>query len=297
MFDFRLKVFYTVAKRLNFTKAAEELFITQPAVTKHIHEIETYFKTRLFHRNGTKISLTTAGEILLRHSEELFSIYREMETDVAALNRDIKGTIRIGASTTVAQYILPKYLASFRKRFRDITVELVANNTEHIENFLMENKISFGIIEGQSKRKQLKYSRFLKDELVLCTRQGNPLNKRGAISLNELPRLPLVLREPGSGSLEVVNAALKKAGVKVARLQKEMVLESSESIKSYLIGSDSFAFLSIHAVLNELSNKLLTIVDIKNFSIERYFYFVRLLGESNETNELLIRHLLSDNLK
>ncbi|MBS1934430.1 MAG: LysR family transcriptional regulator [Bacteroidetes bacterium] len=297
MFDFRLKVFHTVAKRLNFTKAAEELFITQPAVTKHIHEIETYFKTQLFHRNGTKIALTEAGKILLKHSEELFSIYREMETDMAALNRNLRGTIKIGASTTVAQYILPKYLASFRKRFSDISVELITGNTEHIENFLLENKIDFGIIEGQSKRKQLKYSRFLKDELVLCTRYGNPLTKKRTISLNELPRLPLVVREYGSGSLEVVNTALKKAGIKIAHLQKEMILESSESIKSYLVGSDCFAFLSIHSVLNELNNKQLAIVDIKNFSIERYFYFVRQQGESNKMNEMVIRHLLSDNLK
>jgi DNA-binding transcriptional LysR family regulator len=297
MFDFRLKVFHTVARRLNFTKAAEELFITQPAVTKHIHEIETYFKSQLFHRNGTKISLTTAGETLFKHTEELFSIYGEMETDMAALKQDVKGTIRIGASTTVAQYILPRYLASFRKRFRDISIELISSNTEHIENFLTEGKIDFGIIEGQSKRKQLKYSRFLKDELVLCTRHGNPLGKKGSVSLNEIVKLPLIMREQGSGSLEVVIAALKKAGVKISQLQKEMVLESSESIKSYLIDSDCFAFLSVHSILNELSNKQLAIIDIKNFSIERYFYFVRQQGESNSKNDLVIRYLLSDNLK
>jgi DNA-binding transcriptional LysR family regulator len=297
MFDFRLKVFHTVAKRLNFTKASEELFITQPAVSKHIHEIEIYFKTQLFHRNGTKVSLTSAGEILLKYTEELFSVYRELETDMAALNQDIQGIIRIGASTTVAQYILPKYLASFRKRFRDISVELVTGNTEHIENYLTAGEIDFGIIEGLSKRKQLRYSKFLKDELVLCTRYGNPLSKKTAISLNDLTGLALVWREHGSGSLEVVNAALKKSGIKIAQLKREITLESSESIKSYLIGSDCFAFLSIHAVLNELSNKLLAIIDIKNFSIERYFYFVRRQGEGSKMNELFIRHLLSDNLK
>ncbi len=124
MFDFRLKVFYTVARRLNFTKAAEELFITQPAVTKHIHEIETYYKTQLFHRNGTKIKLTPAGTALLEHAEQLFNIYRNIEFELAAINENVKGSIRIGASTTVAQYVLPKYLASFKQKFPDIKIEL-----------------------------------------------------------------------------------------------------------------------------------------------------------------------------
>ncbi|HTQ29434.1 MAG TPA: LysR substrate-binding domain-containing protein [Puia sp.] len=297
MFDFRLKVFYTVAKRLNFTRAAEELFITQPAVTKHIREIETYFKTQLFRRNGTRITLTAAGTILFRYTEELFSIYRSMEADIAAMGKELKGTIRIGASTTVAQYILPKYLASFRQRFRDISIELTSSNTEHIEHFLTENKIDFGIIEGQSKRRQLTYSRFMKDELLLCTRQGNPLLRKDMILLSELPRLPMVMREPGSGSLEVVAAALKKAGISITQLQTEMVLESSESIKSYLVSSDCFAFLSMHAVVAELKNKQLSVVSIKNFSIRRYFYFVRQQGESNAMNGLLIKHLRVDNLK
>jgi DNA-binding transcriptional LysR family regulator len=117
MFDFRLKVFYTVASRLNFTKAAEELFITQPAVTKHIHEIETYYKTQLFQRNGTKIKLTPAGAALLAHSEQLFAIYRNIEVDLAAINENVKGTLRIGASTTVAQYVLPKYWLRSGKSF------------------------------------------------------------------------------------------------------------------------------------------------------------------------------------
>jgi DNA-binding transcriptional LysR family regulator len=297
MFDFRLKVFYTVAHRLNFTKAAEELFITQPAVTKHIHEIESYYKTQLFQRNGTRIKLTPAGAVLLEHTEQLFSIYRNIEFELAAMNEHVQGAIRVGASTTVAQYVLPKYLASFKQKFPDIKIALTTNNTEHIENALIANKIDLGIIEGQSKRPQLKYTAFLKDEMVLCTRTGNPFIKKQTISLATLKELPLLIREQGSGSQEVITAALKKAGIKAAQLNIEMVLESTESIKSYLSSSDSFAFLSVHSILKELKSNELTIIDIKELAIERSFYFVKQQGDNQSLPELFMKFISSDNFK
>ena len=297
MFDFRLKVFYTVARRLNFTKAAEELFVTQPAVTKHIHEIETYYKTQLFQRNGTKIKLTPAGTTLLAHAEQLFTIYRNIEVDLAAINENVKGTLRIGASTTVAQYVLPKYLASFRQKFPEINIALTANNTEYIENALIAGKIDFGIIEGQSKRPQIRYASFLKDEIVLCTRTGNPLIKKQTISLPALKELPLLMREQGSGSQEVIVAALKKAGVKLSQLKIEMVLESTESIKSYISSSDSFALLSIHSILKELKSNELTIIDIKDLHIERNFFFVKQQGDNQPLTGLFMKFISSDNLK
>ena len=116
MFDFRLQVFYTVARRLTFTKAAEELFISQPAVSKHINETEKYFSVKLFERNGTKITLTPAGQTLLQHTEKLFNFYRNMEFEMSNLASENKGKLRIGASTTVAQYILPSLLAAFMRK-------------------------------------------------------------------------------------------------------------------------------------------------------------------------------------
>lgn len=141
MFDFRLKVFDTVAKRLNFTKAANELNITQPAVTKHIKEIELNLNIKLFERNGTKIKLTKAGEILLKYTEEIFSVYQKMEFEIGQLQEKQKGTLRLGASTTIAQYVLPPILAEFRKRFAEIQLSLVIHNSEKIEELLVNHKI------------------------------------------------------------------------------------------------------------------------------------------------------------
>jgi DNA-binding transcriptional LysR family regulator len=154
-----------------------------------------------------------------------------------------------------------------------------------------------GIIEGQSKRPQLKYTTFLKDEMVLCTRTGNPFVKKQTISLAMLKELPLLIREQGSGSQEVVTAALKKAGIKIAQLNMEMVLESTESIKSYLSSSDSFAFLSVHSILKELKSNELAIIDIKELAIERSFYFVKQQGDNQPMPELFMKFISSDNFK
>lgn len=296
MFDFRLKVFYTVAKRLNFTKAAEELFITQPAVTKHIQEIEIFYQCKLFERNGTKIKLAKAGEILLKHAEKIFTIYDDIAFDLATLNENVKGSIKLGASTTVAQYVLPQYLALFKQKFPDIHIELTDGNTEYIENLLTDNKIDFGIVEGQSKRQHIKYTPFIKDEIVLCTSTENPDVKKSVITLNELQKLPLIIREQGSGSLEVITASLKKKNIKLSQLNVAMTLKSSESIKSYLSHSTTFAFLSVHSIFKELKNYDLKIVDIQDLDIERYFYFITQQGDSHYLKDLFFKFINRDNL-
>ena len=157
MFDFRFQVFQAVAKRLNFTKAAAELYITQPAVTKHIHELERQFKVKLFDRNGSGIKLTSAGETLLQHTEQLFSVYRNLEFEMNHLSQKHKGKLRLGASTTIAQYVLPPVLAAFHKKFSEIQITLITNNTEQIENALKNSEIDLGIIEGHSKNALIKY--------------------------------------------------------------------------------------------------------------------------------------------
>lgn len=289
MFDFRLQVFNTVAKRLNFTKAAEELFITQPAVTKHIQEIENHFKVKLFERNGTKIKLTPAGETLLHFTDQLFTVYRNMEFELNTFTQQHTGKLRIGASTTVAQYVLPPVLAAFHRKFKDIKVTLTINNTGQIEQALQNKDIELGIIEGQSKNNLFKYTEFVKDELVLVANINHPLAKKGMIKPEELLKIPLLLREPGSGTLEVLAHALKPLGIKIAQLQNEMQLGSTESMKLYLLNSNAMAFLSVHSILKELQNKECCIIDVKGLNIERHFYFIKQHGQAEALPELFMK--------
>jgi DNA-binding transcriptional LysR family regulator len=289
--DFRLKVFYTVALRLNFTKAATELYISQPAVSKHIQELEETYKTKLFERNGSKIALTPAGEILLKHTKNIFEIYREIDFDMSSFINERQGLLRLGASTTISQYIISPVLARFHQKQQDIKVNLLNGNTEQIENALINKEIEIGIVEGQSKNQSIKYIPFLKDKLVLVCSTKNPLAKQNEISLEDLKAMKFITRERGSGTLEVIEYALKQVDVKITDLQIEMQLGSTESIKSYLLNSDCFAFMSIHAVDKELKNNELIVLDVENLSIERYFYIITLLGKSDSLSELFIQNI------
>lgn len=290
MLDFRMQVFYTAARRLNFTRTAAELFITQPAVTRHIKELESLYKVTLFERSGNKkVILTPAGQTLLQYAEQLSGIYRELEYDMNLLIKQHGGVLRIGASTTVAQYVIPSVLARFHQKFPDIKVQLITGNTGEIEQALLNKEIETGIIEGIARNPQIKYEEYLQDELVLVSAAGNSSVKKDTIKPDELKNYPLLLREPGSGTLDVIAHALKPHQIKLADLQIEMQLGSTESIKSYLLHSNCLAFLSIHAILKELKNKECRIIDIKGLNILRPFHFIQPHGAPSSLAELFIR--------
>ncbi len=292
MADFRLKVFYTVAKRLNFTKAAEELLISQPAVTKHIKELESQFNLALFDRKGNKVVLSPAGEVLLRHTEDIQGIYRQIEFDLNQFNEAQKGLLHVGSSTSITQYILPPLLARFHSIHKDVKVELLSGNSEQIELALLNKSIELGVVEGRSKRRELHYTSFLKDEIVLVCSSNNPMAKKDEIRPDDLKSIPLLLREPGSGTLEVIADALKQKEIRLADLKVEMQLGSTEAIKSYLQHSDCMAFISLHAVLKELQSGVLKIIEIKKLPIHRHFYFITPQGPEGGLPGLLMQFLI-----
>jgi len=297
-FDFRLKVFYTVAQRLSFTKAAAELFITQPAVTKHIKELEHQLNAQLFRRDGNSISLTSAGKILVGYAEKIFQNYTDLETELAQLNTLEAGTVHIGASTTVAQTILPKILALFKKTYPAVNFTFTQANTDVITQMVLNEKVDIAIVEGAGHYPQIAYAPFIKDEIVLVTKANNQLSKKTEITPKQLLNIPLILREAGSGTLDVIFNALNGAGINPKDLQVEISLESSIAIKQYLLYSETATFLSIQSVVSELKYNELSIIDIKGLEIFRTFQFIQLHGKSSKLVDLFKRFCLSShNLK
>ena len=219
MSDFRLKVFQSVAKNLSFTKASQELFVSQPAITKHIQELEAAYQTRLFDRQGSRISLTEAGKLLLEHCERILEDYKRLEYEMHLLHNEYTGGLKLGASTTVAQYVLPPLLASFIGKFPHVNLSLLNGNSREIEAALQEHRIDLGFVEGVFRLPNIKYTTFLKDELVAVVRTGSKLAIGEEITPEELLHLPLVLRERGSGTLDVFERALQQHNIKLSSLQ------------------------------------------------------------------------------
>lgn len=286
---YRLKVFKKVADFLSFTKAAKMLFITQPAITKHISELEKHFGKALFNRHGNKISLTPEGKLLLQYANKILSLYNQLEDDFLALNSKFPDKIIIGASTTISQYILPKILSKFKAKYSTTNITLLNNNSEHIESSIINKQVDIGFTEGNTSNPLLHYETFVLDEIVLVTSADNTALKKQEITLRELKKLPLILREKGSGTRNIIKDALQNVNVDISQLTIEMTLGSTESIKTYLMHSGSYSFLSIHCITDELMNNKLKIIDITSFTIKRVFHMVNLHGEYSNTVEKIKR--------
>ena len=289
MSDFRLKVFQSVAKNLSFTKASQELFVSQPAITKHIQELETCYQTRLFDRQGSKISLTEAGELLLKHSEKILDDYKQLEYEMHLLHDEYIGELKLGASTTIAQYVLPPLLANFITKFPQINLSLINGNSRGVEVALQEHRIDLGLVEGIFRLPNLKYTAFLQDELVAVVHMRSKLAVADEILPEELPNIPLVLRERGSGTLDVFERALLQYNLKLSSLNVLMYLGSTESIKLFLEHTDCMGIVSIRSVHKELVAGTLRVVEIKGMPMQREFNFVQLQGQEGVLSQVFMR--------
>ena len=297
MSDFRLKVLISVAKNKSFTKAANELHITQPAISKHIRELESTYNVRLIDRNAQNSLLTKAGEIFLSHAEKIIENYNQLQYEMNRINKTFVGELHIGASTTIGQYVIPSLLAQFMKTYPDLKVELINGNSEEIEKALIEKRIDIGMVEGLHKNPAIKYMPFLEDEIVLVTRPTSIYGELDTIDISKLMVMPLVLREYGSGTLEVINSKLYDKGYSLEKMNILLHLGNSESIKNFLQISDCVAFISIRAIINELKAGALKIIDIDDFSLNRSFRLCTLHGTFNPTIDILTNFAYTHNKK
>ena len=273
MVDFRLKVFQSVALNLSFTKASNELFITQPAISKHIKELESEYGVKLFNRIGNKITLTPAGDILLAYTERITSLHNEIKFELSQLNGNPEGTLRIGASSTISQYVIPAALAKFNKRFPEIKLSLINGNTEAIEKRLLKNEIDIGIVEGKPSNADIRYSSFLNDELLVFTSAQNTIFPN-PVSNDEFLKLPLVLRERGSGTLEIIEKNLLQSEVSPKQLNVLLFLGSTEAIKSFIKTGNGVGIVSRFAIEQELSNNIFRLINTSGLKFNRQFYFI-----------------------
>lgn len=297
MSDFRLKVFRSVAKNLSFTKASQELFVSQPAITKHIQELESTYQTRLFDRQGSKISLTEAGKLLLEHCDRILEDYKRLEYEMHLLNNEYMGELRLGASTTIAQYVLPPLLGSFIKKFPQVNLSLMNGNSREVEVALQEHRIDLGLVEGVFRLPNLKYTTFLEDELVAVVRTKSKLSIADEIAPEDLLNIPLVLRERGSGTLDVIERALSQHNIKLSSLHVLMYLGSTESIKLFLESTDCMGIISIRSICKELAAGTFRVVEIKDVYMLRDFCFVHQQGQESGLVQAFIQFAMHHSRK
>lgn len=232
MADRRLQVFHTVAKQLSFTKAGEVLFMTQPAVTFQIKQLEEQFDTRLFDRGHGRLSLTPAGEMVFAYAEKILNLSAEMEVRLGEMTGEVCGPLLVGASMTIAEFLLPRILGEFKSRYPGVQPRLVVANSETIEKRIAEHVLDIGFIESQSHDPNLQTDVCCEDELVVVCNPRFPLARLKEVSPERLLDHPYVSRESGSGTREFTDAYLREHGSGIEQLNTVMELGSPVALNA-----------------------------------------------------------------
>jgi DNA-binding transcriptional LysR family regulator len=271
MADRRLQVFHTVARLLSFTKAAETLHMTQPAVTFQVRQLEEYFNTRLFDRTHNRISLTEAGNRVFEYADRIFDLYSDMENSVREMTGEIRGALTIGASTTIAEYMLPALLGDFGTRYPEVTIHLRVSNSDGIVSMVENNTIDLGVVEAPVGNKNLVVEVCRQDQLVAIVPPNHDLAERDAVAIDDLLQFPFICREEGSGTREVINEYLSQH-CKTA-LNISMELGSPEAVKGAVEAGMGVSVVSRATIQKELKLDTLRAINLSP-ALERPFSFV-----------------------
>ncbi len=289
MADRRLQVFFTVARLLSFTKAADSLHMTQPAVTFQVRQLEEHFNTRLFDRTHNRVSLTDAGHRVYGYAEKIFELYGELEGSIKEMTGDISGVMTLGASTTVAEYMLPALLGKFKTQYPDITLSLKVSNTEGVVAMVENNVIDLAVVEAPVNNQHLIVEVCVMDQLVVVVPPDHALSKKEAVSAEDLTNFPFICREEGSGTREVIAEYLSQNYKGEKELDICLELGSPESIKGAVEASMGISVLSMTSIAKELALGTLRGISLDP-PLERPFSFVRQRQKFRQraTEELLV---------
>lgn len=273
MADRRLKIFHTVARLLNFTKAGEQLHMTQPAVTFQIRQLEDQFNTRLFDRTHNKVSLTEAGKQVYMYADRILKLYDDMTHSITEMTGDVSGGVALGASTTIAEYMLPLLIGKFKVKFPDVNISLKESNSEDIVAMVESNVVDLAIVEGSVNNKNLIVEQCRVDPLVVIMPNNHLLAKEATLHVKDILGHPFICRERGSGTQEAILNYIEKESPD-SLLNVCFELSSPEAIKGAVEAGMGISIVSRASIDKELRLGTLTAVELSP-RLERPFSFVR----------------------
>jgi DNA-binding transcriptional LysR family regulator len=277
MENFRLRVFRAVAHHLNFRIAAEELLLTQSAVTQQIKALESELDVALFDRAGGRVSLSPAGAVLLPFAERLAALSEEAREAIAATTGGNAGRLALGASQTIGQYLLPRLIAGFLQENPKVEISVLGGNTQTILEALVEHRVQLCLIEGPAMRKDVQVEPFMQDHMVCVVPAGHEWADE-EIDVKELQQTKLVTRELGSGSRRIVEQALENAGLELKKLHVVMTFDSTEGLLSAVEAGLGIAFVSRWAVRNQVALGTLKLARVRGLNLARMFSLATVAG-------------------
>jgi len=274
MEDHKLKVFCTVAETKSFSKTSEIIHLTQPAVSLQIQALEEKYETKLFDRSSSTVTLTPAGETLYKYAKEILTLYTSAEKAIGKQTGLVKGSLSIGAGSNIGNFILPTLITEFKRIHPKIKIYLLVNNSKRVIELLNAGNIDLGLVEGDVSRQKMIVKKLLSDELLLIVSPEHHWAKRKEISISELAREPFILREPGSGTRQMIEKFLARHGITLHDLKISAILGSTEAIKDAVENGLGVSIISRWAVRKENRYGTLHLLSIKEEKMTRDFSLV-----------------------
>lgn len=292
MDDHKLKVFCIVAETKSFSRASEIIRLTQPAVSLQIQALEEMYGTKLFNRSGCVITLTRAGEMLYKYAKEINSLYAAAEKEIGGVTGLTKGIISVGASSTIGNYILPYVVADFKRKHPKVGVHLHIGNTKHVVDYLNAGNVDIGFVEGDVRKQKLVIEKLIPDELVLIMSPHHPWGKKAVVSVMSLAKEPLIFREEGSGTRQIIEKYFSKHGISPQQVKIALIMGSTESIKGAVEEGLGVSIVSRWATKKEARYGSLKTAIFKEDKFVRDFSLVRRKAkESSHTVDKFIDFL------
>ncbi|UOE53862.1 LysR family transcriptional regulator [Bacillus sp. CMF12] len=266
-----LKTFVTLAEVKNFTKTAELLLMSQPSVSLHIKNLEKEFQTKLFQRSPKYLKITPSGEILYDRAKQMITIYEQTRQEILEQQNTIKGDLKIAASFTIGEYILPPLLLDLQNQYPELNLQVTIANTEEVVQSTRSHHVDIGLIEGQTNERELIVTPFLEDELFIVTSNQHPLVQKEEATIADLQDQAWIMRENGSGTREYFNHVVRSNGLKVKSL---LTISSNQGIKETLINGLGISILSGSVVERDVKQNNLSIIKVKNQEFKRTLSYV-----------------------
>jgi len=267
-----LRVFATVFRNRSFSKASEELHLTQPTVSDHVKALEEELHCRLFDRLGRSIVPTKEADILYSHAVEIIEKTDALKELIGQFKKEVSGELIIGASTIPGTYVIPHIIAAFKQRYPSVSFQIVESDSKGVIEKVLQHELLMGMVGAKMGHGQLIYTPVMEEELIAVSSPS--LIRANEISLEELTRFPMILREEGSGTRKEIERILDGKGISLDALTVVGYFGSTDAVKQAVKAGLGISILSELAVKDEVKYKLLKKIRLKGIQMKRRFYAV-----------------------
>jgi DNA-binding transcriptional LysR family regulator len=275
----QLAAFCAVVERKSFSRAAEQLGLSQPAVSLQIAALEKRVGRRLLDRSGRRVEPTEAGAVLYRRAQRMLQLEEQLLDEVAGEEGELAGTLEIGASTGPGENVVPLLLCEFQREHPAVHVTLSISDTQRVVDRVAEREIELGVVGAARRHRSVVFEPFLRDEVVLACPPGHPFANR-AVPIDELRRQPLIVMQEGAGVRQVIEDELRRAGTRLRDLDVRLELGLQESVKSAVVAGYGVSFISRSAVEAELAAGTVAAARVEGLEPARQISLVRASGRA-----------------